>query len=350
MDPSFAITLSAASKGINLHTAAVPLPANADVLVKFHYSPINPLDLAVIAGAYPVKPHFEHDGECILGFDAIGEVVSLGPNVKRLAVGDFVVPAKYGIGTWRSHALLDESLLDKIPRPNDLRFGAIMRLGVTPAYFLVESMCKLRPGVWIIQNAGTSVVAQMVVQLARRRGINVLSIIRDRDNVGSVIEALSSVHADFSVTKSMVITESQLDQAKQGKKFAMAIDSVGGFSGQEILACLSMGGTFVQHGFLAGTEQILPMNAASFWARHLTMVSSRSSVQMAAVSDDERRGLFAWFVELFNRGELRLPDLGVEEIVFDTAIVDESRRRLELAVSRAKKGKLGQRKQVIAWG
>ncbi|KAH6879444.1 hypothetical protein B0T10DRAFT_413092 [Thelonectria olida] len=350
MDPSFVVTKSAASQGINVHATTVSLPTDADVLVKFYLSPINPLDLAVIAGAYPVKPHFEHDGESILGFDAIGEVVSLGPNVKHLQVGDFVVPAKYGIGTWRSHALIDETLLDKIPKPTDLRFGAILRLGVTPAYFLVEGMCKLRPGDWIIQNAGTSVVAQMVVQFARRRGIRVLSVIRDRQNASSTIETLSATPVGISVTGSMVVTESQLDQAKLDKKFAMAIDSVGGFSGQQILACLTTGGTFVQHGFLSGTEQILPMSAASFWVRHLTMVSSRSSAQMAALTEDERRYLFAWFVELFNRGDLQLPGLGLQEIAFGTGNTEDSRKQLELAVSRAKKGKLGQRKQVIVWG
>ncbi|KAI5462807.1 hypothetical protein BGZ63DRAFT_379736 [Mariannaea sp. PMI_226] len=350
MDSTSVITKSAASKAINLHDPAVPLPTNADVLVKFHFSPINPLDLAVIAGAYPVKPHFEHSGESILGFDGVGEVVWLGPDVKRLQLGDYVVPAKYGIGTWRSHAVINEELLDKIPKPNDLRFGAIMRLGVTPAYFLVESMCKLRPGDWIIQNAGTSVVAQMVVHFARRRGIKVLSVIRDREDAASVIDMLSPAEAKTAVTQSIAVTESQLDEAKQGKKFAMAIDSVGGFSGQQVLACLAAGGTFVQHGFLSGTEQILPMNAASFWVRHLTMVSSRSSAQMAALSEDERRDLFAWFVELFNRGELQLPSLGMQEITFEAAKMDDSKAQLEQAVSRAKKGKLGQRKQLIVWG
>jgi trans-2-enoyl-CoA reductase len=350
MDSSFVITRSAASQGINLYTTSIPLPTDAEVLVRFYFSPINPLDLAVIAGVYPVKPHFEHDGESILGFDAIGEVVSLGPNVKHLQVGDFVVPAKYGIGTWRSHALIDEALLDKIPRPNGLRFGAILRLGVTTAYFLVEGMCRLRPGDWIIQNAGTSVVAQMVVQFARRRGVNVLSVIRDRHDASSIIETLSAAPAGMSVIESMVVTESQLGEAKEGNKFTMAIDSVGGFSGQQILACLTTGGTFVQHGFLSGTEQILPMNAASFWVRHLTMVSSRSSAQMAALTEDERRHLFAWFVELFNRGELQLPGLGLQEIAFDTGNTEESKKQLELAISRAKKGKLGQRKQVIVWG
>lgn len=349
MDTSFVITKTVNSAKVNVQTTAVPLPIKSEVLVKFHISPINPLDLAVIAGAYPVKPYFEHNGESILGFDAIGEVVWLGPDVKRLQLGDFVVPARYGIGTWRAHAVIEESFLDKIPKPGDLRFGAILRLGVAPAYFLVENMCKLKAGDWIIQNAGTSVVAQMVVQFARRRGVKVLSVIRDRDDAPSLLKALNEPGSKYPVTMSMVTIESELEQAKHGKSFAMAIDSVGGFSGQQILDCLSTGGTFVQHGFLSGTDQILPLDAPSFWGRQLKMLSSRSSAQMGALTEAERRDLFSWLVELSNVGELKLPALGLQEVHFDSANVEASKALVQTAVSNARKGRLGQRKQAIVW-
>lgn len=65
-------------------------------------APINPLDLLVMAGTYPVQPKYEHEGSSVLGYDGVGEVMDCGAGVQDLRPGDFVVPSVFGIGTPKS--------------------------------------------------------------------------------------------------------------------------------------------------------------------------------------------------------------------------------------------------------
>lgn len=63
------------------------------MLVKFLASPVNPLDLLVLAEKYLVQPKHKPDGESILVYDGVGEVVACGAHVSHLAPGDIVVPS-----------------------------------------------------------------------------------------------------------------------------------------------------------------------------------------------------------------------------------------------------------------
>ena len=71
---------------------------STEVLVRFVAAPINPLDLLVMAGTYPVKPKNEHNGNSVLGYDGVGEVLQCGAEVHDLHPGDIVVPSMFGVG------------------------------------------------------------------------------------------------------------------------------------------------------------------------------------------------------------------------------------------------------------
>ena len=358
---AFVVTKSPPSSSfpVTVHQTTLPPPSRNEVLVRFHASSINPLDLEVISGAYPVKPIFSHNDESILGFDGIGEVVSTGLNVKALAIGDFVIPSRYGVGTWRSHAVVAEELLDRVPRPNDLLAGSILKLGLAPAYFLTENMATapLRPGDWIAQNAGTGIVPQMVAQFARRRGVSVLSVVRDRDsqNLTRIAEAMTPTGTSAAVAETVVVSASDFSAAVPGKHIVLAIDSVCGLPGQQLLESLSPSGTYAQHGFLGGLGQVLPVDpVGTIWGRQLSIVASRTSSFVNKMSDRERRSLFGWFVQLFNTGAFELPKgpLAMQEVrlsVVGQISTQEAQDRIVEAVGKAKKGRLGQRKQVIVW-
>lgn len=70
------------------------------VLVRFLAAPVNPLDLLVLAGSYPVKPAHEYRAHGILGYDGIAEVVKCSEEVTELKPGDVVVPSKFGVGMY----------------------------------------------------------------------------------------------------------------------------------------------------------------------------------------------------------------------------------------------------------
>ena len=237
--------------------------------------------------------------------------------------------------------------LQKVAQPKEIVFGAILKISVLPAYLLLEDMAQLKPGDWIIQNAATSVVAQMVAQLARLRGLHTISIIRDRDpiEVTRIKQLLKNAGAEI------VFTERELPdhvQSVKAKPVMLALDSVFGSSARLLLDCLDVGGTFVQLGFLSGTSQELHLSSQDLFARRLTLRGFRSSAQIAERSVQEQASLLNWLVQLFNAGSLALPSLGLERVEWNgVKDVSENRERVLGAIDKAKRGALGQRKQIF---
>ncbi|KAF2088011.1 GroES-like protein [Saccharata proteae CBS 121410] len=332
---------------VNFHSHEVPTPGQSQVLVRWLAAPINPLDLLVIADVYPVKPSYKHADEPIIGYDGVGEVISTGEGVTGLAQGDVVVPSTFGTGTWRSHAVFDPQSLQKVSRPSDLAFAAIIRISIAPAFCLVEDMAELKPGDTIIQNAGTSVVAQFVVQFAHRRGISVINVIRDRpeSEAAAVKKSLGEIGADI------VVTESELaeDPAVKTKRVKLALDSVFGPSGRALVKALSVGGTYVQLGFLGGPKGQVVIDPTDLFARQITMKGFRGSAQVGLRNVEEQHDLFNWFVELFNKGELKLPSLGLGKVEWKVDDASATEKTLLDAVKRAQQAALGQRKQIILY-
>ncbi|KAI1399161.1 hypothetical protein F4819DRAFT_429674 [Hypoxylon fuscum] len=331
-------------RALHCLSSKVPSPGEGEVLIKFLASPVNPLDLLVLAGKYPVQPKHKHDGESIIGYDGVGEVISCGAGVSNLAPGDLVVPSQFGVGTWRSQAAIKASMLQKISSPKEAAFACLLRMAVGPAYFLVEEMRDLKPGEYIIQNAGTSAVAQYVTQFAARRGVSTIHVIRDRSSE----ETVTTKKALLSLGAAEVLTESELaDHAatlKSSRRIALALDSVYGVSGSKLLTALSDEGTFVHLGFLGGSDGNLQLGPQDLFGRRLTLRGFRGSAHMAARSSEEQGNLLNWWVDLFNQGQLKLPALGLNFV--DWKQSDGGQAVID-AVNRAREGKLGQRKQVL---
>jgi len=379
---------------IEIHrTADLPVPGPNQVLIGFLASPIHPLDLLVLAGKYPVKPKFRHvndegdDEGAIPGYDGIAQVLSVGPpptlsspsttgttsgsSGTELVPGDFVIPSIFGLGTWRSHAIVDSSLVMKIsPPPQDLIGASMIRLAVAPGYFLVEDVVsqKLKPGDTIIINAGTSAVAHFVGQFARLRGVGVVHVVRDRSDPEDMEEVRSRL---LDSGAEAVITESELIAGKmkctgtgtgtgtgtrdgrRSRRIVMAIDAVFGGAGSVALRdALCEGGTYVQLGFLSGgtPQNKVELGPGELFGRRLTMVGFRGSDRWAARTPEERTDLVNWWVDLFNRGILTRPALGLDLVQWVPGRLDENGRgRLRDAVRRAQAGGLGQRKQVLVF-
>ena len=70
------------------------------VLARYLLSPVNPADINVLQGTYPIRPALPATG----GGEGVAEIVSTGGDTD-LRPGDWVIPARPMLGTWRSHVL-----------------------------------------------------------------------------------------------------------------------------------------------------------------------------------------------------------------------------------------------------
>lgn len=110
---------------------AVTLPSQPlsgrSVSVKILLSPINPSDLHVVHGSYAIQPdprELTVNGEkktlYLPGNEGLGEIAEIGPEVKSLKRGDWVVFSKSQSGTWSSTQMLDEEDVIKVDKESGI--------------------------------------------------------------------------------------------------------------------------------------------------------------------------------------------------------------------------------------
>ena len=292
---------------IHRHDAVgdAPLPANS-VLLKFLAAPVNPQDLLVIAGRYPVQPHHRYNDEPIPGYDGVARVVRVGSDVTTLKTDDHVIPRAHGLGTWRTEAVVPATAVLKISNNLEPTTASLLKTGCSTAYLLLESCPSLSPGDWVVLNAATGWIARMVVQFALLKGCPSICVIRDRDDVEATRQSLLDQGARVVVTESQLAKEGPSAIAG-GNCVTLALDAVFGQSGQRLAAMLAPGATFINYGSLGGaTGELVLSQELLFW-KQITFKNFRLSQALARYTEDAQINLLTWFTELFEEGKITAP-------------------------------------------
>lgn len=106
----------------------------------------------MIQGVYPIKPNFQQlDSDeklAVGGNEGVAEVIAVGDNVKNLKIGDQVVMAKTGYGTWRTHAAGPASDFELLPQADNVSLIQKATITVNPctAYRMLKDFVDLKAG------------------------------------------------------------------------------------------------------------------------------------------------------------------------------------------------------------
>jgi NADPH:quinone reductase len=158
----------------------VPMPkaSGRDVLVEVRAISVNPVDVKVRASAAAEGADYR-----ILGWDAAGVVMEVGPDAKLFKEGDEVFYAGSLVrqGTNAEFHLVDEWIVGKKPKSLDFAAAAALPLTTITAWELLFDRLGVRPGkpsdagsLLIIGAAGG--VGSILIQLARRlTGLTVIA-------------------------------------------------------------------------------------------------------------------------------------------------------------------------------
>ena len=256
----------------------------SQVLAKFLLSPVNPADINVLQGTYPIRPPLP----ATAGGEGVAQVLSVGEEVKGLTAGDWVLPAKPMSGTWRSHQVSEE--LDWIRIRNDIPAlgAATMLINPCTAYRMLRDFVQLQPGDWLIQNGSNSAVGQAVIQMSRLMGVKTVNIVRDREDISGLKARLTELGGD------LVLTEEELRSSKMFKSGSgqarprLALNCVGGQSSTELCKALGEKGVMVTYGgmsrkpVITATSQLIfkDLRLAGFWMGQWNEREGRSEARL----------------------------------------------------------------------
>ncbi len=154
-----------------------PVARGRDVLVQVHAVSVNPVDTKVRANAAPTQ------APRVLGWDAAGVVVAIGPDVTLFQVGDevFYAGAIDRPGSNAEFQLVDERIVGRKPISVDFAGAAALPLTGITSWELLFDRLKVRMGkpadagaILILGGAGG--VGSILTQLARRlTGLTVIA-------------------------------------------------------------------------------------------------------------------------------------------------------------------------------
>ena len=216
-------------------------PASGEVLVGVEYAPINPNDLYLIRGAFPVRPSLPS----IVGNEGVGRVLGVGSGVEHLRVGDRVLIPLYAF-SWRERLVVPAAGLFSLP---DADPRQLAMLGINPptASLLLDEATDLKPGDWVVQNAANSGVGRSLIAIAKSRGIKTINLVRRPE----LVPELQAVGGDVVVVEE----DGALDKIRSavgGSRVRLAIDGVAGKSSVVIAGALSTQGILVVYARMGG--------------------------------------------------------------------------------------------------
>jgi trans-2-enoyl-CoA reductase len=226
---------------VRLETLNLPDPGPGEVRVRVKFAPINPADLNVIDGKYPIRPELPGTP----GIEGIGVIDECGPDVAGVEVGNAVL-LPHRFGTWREAGNVSARGLVKIGSDVPLEQAAMLRINPATALVMLRDFVALQPGEWIVQNAANSAVGRCVIRLARHFGWRTVNVVRRPE----LVEELKAEGADVVLVEGEKIS-AEIKAATGGAPVRLALNSVGGDSAVRLAGALAFGGTIVTFGAMA---------------------------------------------------------------------------------------------------
>ncbi|XP_066060761.1 enoyl-[acyl-carrier-protein] reductase, mitochondrial isoform X3 [Chamaea fasciata] len=273
---------------VQLKDLEVPKLGDSDVHVKMLAAPINPADINMIQGTYPLLSPLPAVG----GNEGVGEVLEVGRRVTALKPRDWVIPADAGLGTWRTQGVFPEEMLLKVPRDIPVLCAATLSVNPCTAFRLLADFESLAPGDSVIQNAANSGVGQAVIQIARASGIKTINVVRDRPDLPKLVERLMALGADHVVTEEMLRKPEMKDIFKSTPRPRLALNCVGGKSTTEMLRHLQPKGTMVTYGGMAKQPVMVPVIDSKLWLLRISLSLRKESAKGLVLAEISKEQTF----------------------------------------------------------
>jgi NADPH:quinone reductase-like Zn-dependent oxidoreductase len=128
-------------------------------------------------------------------------------------------------------------------------------IGINPAtaYLLLNRYVSLMPGDWIGQTAANAAMGQYIIALAKLAGVKTLNVVRREE----AAEQVRQWGGDRIVLQGGNLHK-DIEEALNGKKLSLVLDTVGGASVGELAKSLKPGGSIVVYGIQGGQFPAMP--------------------------------------------------------------------------------------------
>src|SRR2546422_5096745 len=245
---------------IKLKTVAEPVLGQEEVLVSMEAAPLNPSDFLLVRGMYGVRPAFPFP----MGSEGVGRVAKTGSKVDAALEGKrvLIVPT-YEQGTWADQVVVP--VRNTVPMSDEADPLQLSMIGINPAtaYLLLKRYVSLMRGDWIGQTAANSAMGQYIIAFAKLAGVKTLNVVRREE----AAEQVRQLGGDRVVVQGDNLHK-DIEEALDGKKLSLVLDTVGGTPVGELAKSLKSGGSVVSYAMQS--RQVPAVSAQDLFYRGLS--------------------------------------------------------------------------------
>jgi NADPH:quinone reductase-like Zn-dependent oxidoreductase len=264
---------------IELNTVSEPALGEEEVLISIEAAPINPSDLLFVRGTYGVRPAFPSS----IGAEGVGRVAKIGSKVDVAVLGKRVlILPTYEQGTWGDEVVVQVRNIVPVSDEGDPLQLSMMGINPATAYLLLSRYVSLMPGDWIGQTAANAAMGQYIIALAKLAGVKTLNVVRREE----AAEQVRQWGGDRVVLQGDNL-QKDIEEALDGKKLSLVLDTVGGTSVGELAKSLKPGGSVVVYGMQSGQFPAMPpkefvyrgLSLHGFWLINWIRTAPRTEIE-----------------------------------------------------------------------
>lgn len=271
---------------LRLEELPTPEPGPGQALVEIAATGVNFVEIYQRMGWYklPALP-------AIMGGEAAGTVLKVGPGVTEVAPGDRVAWLGGSTGSYATHTLVAAAQLAPVPDALSLQQAAAVMVQGLTAHVLTHRTYPIQPGAWALIHAAAGGVGRLLVQMAKMRGAHVIGTVSTEEKA-AIARALG---ADETIIYTQQDFLAEVKRITGGRGVDVVYDSVGKDTFDRSLDSLAPLGYLVNYGQSSGFPPPLDIQRLS-GGRSLSL--SRPTVFTYLRSRDEllshANAVFGW--------------------------------------------------------
>ncbi len=266
-----------------------PVPGTGEILVAVRAAGISNADLLQRAGLYPPPPGVPAD---IPGLEAAGEVVAVGPDATRFALGDRVMAVLAGAGQ-AELVVVHERVAMPVPASVTWEQAGAVPENVTTAHDALFTQARLVLGERLLVHGAAGGVGTVAVLLGALAGASVVATVRDEAKRAGVEALCPGVRAVAP------------DGFEAEGPFDVILELVGGPNLPADIEALAIGGRISIIGVGAGAKAEL--NLLALMGKRGRILASTLRTRPLEQKADAARRVETQVAPLLATGQLRLP-------------------------------------------
>lgn len=243
-----------------------PRARRGEVVVRLRRAGVNFIDIYMRAGIYKKSHTYQTPLPMVLGMEGAGTVEDVGEGVTGFSRGERVAfaPAR---GSYAEYIAVPAWRLAPVPDAiTDDQAAALMLQGMT-AHYLSHAAYPIKPGDRCLVHAAAGGVGQLLVQLAKLRGAEVIATVGSEEKA----ERARAQGADHTIRYREEDFRERVMDITRSEGVAVVYDSVGRDTVARSIRSLRRRGTCVLYGASSGVvDSVEPLELAEAGSVYFT--------------------------------------------------------------------------------